>query len=292
MSYLQLIPPHCAYDRHFNYVHDRDYPTTPRQVAGAYTLINQFCDYYSHALLTHNSAMKFLSRYCVDDPLLLQEFGIGFSDRTLGKQLPASDTVEGDLLRGNLQRIGFLTAHGGETLRGCITYPFKNDKGDVVEIYGERFTRWLRANSPRTIIWSLESAGLFNAEALLTFKEVILCATPLEALMFMRAGFYNVVFTMGMRGFSVEQLMDLQCTGVQRVLVAFEHSPKGDQATCQISQALTVSGIECLNVAFPDGAGAKTLVPSRGLNALRFVVQGARPVTQSYEAIRRMGYDF
>ena len=291
MNFPQLVPPHCAFNSNFSYVHDRGFPVSSGPKEGTYELINHFNAYYVDALLANQKAREFLAKFYVDDPVMLQEFSIGFSDRTLGKQLPSSKSVEGDLLRGSLQRTGFFTAHGGETLRGCVTFPFKNGKGDVVEIYGERFTRWLRPESSSEVIWSLEQAGVFNAEALLTYKEIILCATPLEALMFIRAGFINVVATMGMRGFTTEQLNDLVCAGVNRVLVAFESAPKGEQATCLVSQALNASAIECLKMTFPKGSGARQLVPARGLEALRFVVQSARPCRQSYEAIWRGYYD-
>ncbi|MAY42511.1 MULTISPECIES: hypothetical protein [unclassified Neptuniibacter] len=291
MSFPQLVPPHCAINQNLGSLHERDFYTPFESRSGVYELINQLNAYYGNTLLGHEKAMAFLGRFHIDDQDLLQEFSVGFSDRTLGKQLPASDTVEGELLRGKLQRMGFFTAFGGESLRGCLTFPFKDNKGDIVEIYGERFTRWLRFGTPNEVIWSLENGGLFNSEAILSYKEIILCATPLEALMFVRAGFHNVVATMGSRGFTVEQLDDLVCAGVARVLIAFESAPKADQSSYLVSQALNESGIECLKVAFPAGCGARDLVPSRGLDMLRFVIQGARPCCQSYEAIRSSSYD-
>lgn len=292
MNFPQLVPPHCAYNANFNFVHDRDFPDSVGKSDDSGELINQISTYYADALPANSKAMEFLGQYHIDDIGLLGSLGVGFSDRTLGKQLPSSDTMEGELLRGMLQRMGLFTAYGGETLRGCLTFPFKDGKGDVVEIFGERFTRWLRPGNPREVIWSLENGGLFNTEAVLNYEQLILCATPLEALMFIRAGFDNVVATMGLRGFTGEQLEELVCSGVSRVLVAFESSSSGDQASRLISQALNASGLECLRLTFPEGCGARQLVPSRGLEALKFVVNGARPCRQSYEAIGRDYYGY
>ena len=69
------------------------------------------------------------------------EFQIGFSDRTLGKQLPSKDIREGRDVRKSLKEAGLYKKNGPEALRGCVTVPLYDDAGNITGILGKRIER-------------------------------------------------------------------------------------------------------------------------------------------------------
>ena len=79
-------------------------------------------DYYAHHL--NDAAHTFLQNHCLsaDDRLR-----VGFSDRTLGKQIPAKALKFGRELRAKLKQAGILKASGHEALRGFVTVPLTDN---------------------------------------------------------------------------------------------------------------------------------------------------------------------
>lgn len=253
--------------------------------------INQTFSDYAYTLAGSEVARTFLSNHGVNDMALLERLGIGFSDRSLGERLPKRRTLEGDYIRGVLQRYELIRATGGEAFRGALTFPYLDENGDVTGAYGWRPGRWLRPGTPRELYWSRQPECLFNLDAIWGFQEVILCANAFEAVILMSAGKLNVVATLGPRGFSEEQLLSLEAAGVSRVTIAFGNTDEENRAARLIAQALEFAGIESSKLTFPEGMNARTLVCSRGSEALRFVLNGARRCRQTYEnLVEDLGY--
>ncbi len=66
---------------------------------------------------------------------------IGLCNRTFGRQLPSSRTLEGGAIRGLLQRCGLFTPTGGELFRGCIVFPYRDVDGHFIRADGYRYGR-------------------------------------------------------------------------------------------------------------------------------------------------------
>ncbi|WKD51041.1 toprim domain-containing protein [Microbulbifer spongiae] len=253
------------------------------------TLIDQVFAYYQEALFYNPRALDFLRQLGIEDAELLKRLGIGFADRTLGKQLPLGRTKAGALIRGNLQRLGMFVGSGGEFFRGTLVFPNRNEHGEITEAYGERITPRLRPGTLYHLYWSVQSAGFYNVRALHQFQEIILCKNPLEALILLSAGYRNVVATLGLRGFGTEHLEALAGSRARSVTIAFDGTVKGDQTSRLVAQALSTCGVECSRLAFPAGMDLKGYVLEHGTEALRFLVSGAQPCAQTYEALREDG---
>lgn len=253
------------------------------------TLIDQIFAYYQETLFCNPQALGFLGQLGIDDAELLKQLGVGFVDRTLGKQLPSGRTRSGALIRGNLQRLGLFVGSGGEFFRGALVFPIRNQCGEITEAYGERITPRLRPGTPYHLYWSLQSAGFYSAQALHQHQEMILCKNPLDALILLSAGYRNVVATLGLRGFGTEHLEAIAGSRVRRVTLAFDGTVNGHQTSRLVAQALSTCGIGCSRLAFPAGMDLKGYVLAQGTEALRFLVRGAQPCSQTYEALREDG---
>lgn len=249
------------------------------------TQVNQIFEYYRDTSLLEERVYRFLVNHSLYQPGILTAFAVGFSDRTLGRQLPCGKTDEGLYQRGRLQQIGLLLGTGGEFFRGALVFPFKDTEGNVMAAYGQRITRWLRAGTGYHLYWSLGGNGLFNQVALIAHQDIILCKNPLEAMTLLCAGYSNVVATMGLRGFSSEQLDQLMACGTRRVTLAFDHSVEGDEAASLVAQALDAFGIECHRLILPQGMDVNTYRVTHDAEALRFLVNSSRPFQASVDQL-------
>lgn len=66
----------------------------------------------------------------------------------LGLRLPAKNRKAGADIRGRLQRLGVIRESGHEHFNGSLTVPIFNPDGQVMEMYGRKVTRALRAGTP------------------------------------------------------------------------------------------------------------------------------------------------
>ena len=84
-------------------------------------------DYYARHL--NDAAHSFLAKNCLsaDDSLR-----VGFSDRTLGKQIPVKQLKAGRDIRAKLKQHGILKASGHESLRGFVTVPLTDLEGNIL----------------------------------------------------------------------------------------------------------------------------------------------------------------
>ena len=67
-----------------------------------------------------------------------QSLRIGFSDRSLGSQLPSNQVRHGKEIRTKLETLGIYKANGREALRGYVTIPLLNEQGAVAGIHALR----------------------------------------------------------------------------------------------------------------------------------------------------------
>lgn len=86
-------------------------------------LLNTVVGYYAETLATHDEAQAFLARRKVDHPEAVEQFRLGFADRTLGYRLPHSQVQAGKEIRSRLQKLGVLRATGHEHFRGSLVIP-------------------------------------------------------------------------------------------------------------------------------------------------------------------------
>jgi hypothetical protein len=183
-------------------------------------------DYYVTCL--HEKAQAFLSKHAICDDAALR---VGFADRTLGNQLPSARLKSGRELRALLQQAGILKENGRELFRGHVTVPLTNRLGETTGIYGLRLDV-LPGQQPETTIGN----GLFNAAALTTFDEIIVCKDVIDAWTFYAAGHNNAIAAQGI------VLGGEDFAAVNRVLLA------DPDIVCD-----PFAGVERLRINFPEG---------------------------------------
>ena len=219
-------------------------------------LLVQVIDFYHQTLLQSPEALAYLQRRGVGSQEAIDTFKLGFANRTLGYRLPDKTRVQGAVLRGQLQRIGVLRTSGHEHFTGSIVIPVISPNAEVTEAYGRKITPNLRDGTPLHLYLPGPHRGVWNAAALGTSKEVILCEALIDALTFWCAGYRNVTASYGVEGFTADHLAAFKGSGIERVLIAYDRDDAGDRAAEKLAQQLMGGGLDCYRILFPKGMDA------------------------------------
>ncbi|MGA7829921.1 MAG: CHC2 zinc finger domain-containing protein [Terracidiphilus sp.] len=219
-------------------------------------LLLQTVEYYSRTLKQSPEALKYLASRGLQSSEIVDRFKLGFANRTLGYGLEGKNRVAGAEMRGRLQRLGILRESGHEHFNGSIVIPVFNASGEVVEMYGRKITARLREGTPLHLYLPGEHRGVWNEEALIASKEIILCEALIDALTFWVAGFRNVTASYGVNGFTADHRAAFEKHGTERVYIAYDHDEAGDKAAAKLAEELIEMGIECFRVEFPKGMDA------------------------------------
>ena len=159
-------------------------------------------------------------------------------------------------MRGRLQRLGIYRESGHEHFNGSLVVPVVNPAGDVMEMYGRKITPNLREGTPNHLYLPGEHRGVWNEEALIASKDVILCEALIDALTFWAAGFRNVTASYGTNGFTADHRAAFERHGTRRVYIAYDRDEAGDKAAAALADELIGLGIEFFRVEFPKGMDA------------------------------------
>ncbi|CAG7856536.1 hypothetical protein MCAMS1_01058 [biofilm metagenome] len=251
-STVPKLPPPVAFD-------------TDNQV-----LLNQVVDYYHATLKTAPEALAYLeSRGLTGEPLALAiaTFKLGYANRTLGLRLPEKNRVAGADIRSRLQAIGIYRESGHEHFNGSLIIPIFDESGNVVEVYGRKVNDNLRAGTPKHLYLPGQHRGIWNINALVESKEVILCEALIDALTFWCAGYRNVTSCYGIEGFTDEMLEAFTRYGINRILIAFDRDGGGERGAAKVAEKLMETGIECFRVRFPQGLDANSYAVQQGKTA-------------------------
>src|ERR1019366_6251780 len=187
---------------------------------------------------------------------MVERFRLGFANRTLGLRLPAKNRAAGAVLRGRLEELGIYRESGHEHFNGSLVIPIINPAGDVMGMYGRKITPNLREGTPLHLYLKGEHRGVWNEEALIASKEIILCEALIDALTFWAAGFRNVTASYGVNGFTADHRAAFEKHGTERVYIAYDRDEAGNKAAAKLAEELMEMGVECFRVEFPKGMDA------------------------------------
>jgi DNA primase len=218
-------------------------------------LMLQVVDYYSRALKQSPEALKYLAGRGLTSPEIIDRFKLGFANRTLGYGLEAKNRAGGAAVRGRLQQLGIYRESGHEHFNGSLVIPVFSS-GEVVEMYGRKITPNLREGTPNHLYLPGEHRGVWNEEALIASKEIILCEALIDALTLWVAGFRNVTASYGVNGFTRDHKAAFEKHGTERVYIAYDRDEAGDNAAAKLAAGLMELGIDCYRVEFPKGMDA------------------------------------
>ena len=131
----------------------------------------------------------------------------------------------------------------------------------------------------RRIITYLPGAhrGVWNEEALIASKDIILCEALIDALTFWVAGYRQVTASYGVNGFTEDHRRAFKKHGTERVYIAYDRDDAGDSAAAKLAEELMGIGIECFRVQFPKGMDANeyALKTQPAAKALGVLLTGA-----------------
>jgi hypothetical protein len=123
-------------------------------------------------------------------------------------------------------------------------------------MYGRKITPNLREGTPNHLYLPGGHRGVWNEEALIASKEIILCESLIDALTFWVAGFRNVTSSYGVNGFTADHKAAFEKHGTERVYIAYDRDDAGDKAAAKLAAELIEMGIECYRIEFPKGMDA------------------------------------
>jgi DNA primase catalytic core len=252
-------------------------------------LMMRVVDFYWRTLKAEPEAMKYLAGRGITSSEAIDRFKLGYANRALGRRLPAKNRAPGAAIRGRLEELGiFRKSSGHEHFNGSLVIPIITPAGEVVEMYGRKITRMsaLRDGTPAHLYLPGEHRGVWNEEALIASKEIILCEALIDALTFWSAGNRNVTASYGTNGFTADHKAAFEKHGTERVYIAYDNDEAGNKSAAKLAGELIEMGIECFRVEFPKNVDAneyaRTTQPATKLfgvllNRASWLGKGKRP---------------
>ena len=134
-------------------------------------LVEQVFAHYEQAFQLNKNVNAFVGKSSRIPQTLKSAESIGVCDRTLGRQIPKSNTLAGGTTRGLLKQIGLLTATGGELFRGCVVFPSRNSEGQIIAATGIRYGKRIRRYDRTLIEWRFRSAKKMRQVVLSRARE-------------------------------------------------------------------------------------------------------------------------
>ncbi len=242
-------------------------------------LLAQVAGYYQRTLKNSQEALDYLRGRGITNGQALDQFRIGYADRTLGAALPSKDSRAGRDIRGRLQALGLFRASGHEHFSGCVVFPVlaADGTGQVVDIYGKKtLGKRLRKGTPLDMFLGSERHGVWNVEVFGATEEIILCPSLFDALTFWSHGYRNVTCLFGPDALTADHLAAFKEFKVKRVLTS----------CAGVCPQLLEAGLECYSLKFPFGMDANRYAlqvnePAHALGGVlrkaEWVGKGAQP---------------
>jgi DNA primase catalytic core len=262
--------------------------------AGDQAVLGIVVSYYHETLKNSPQAQQYLIQRGLQSSEMVQQFRLGYSNRTLTYRVPDKNRKQGEEQRGRLENLGILRRSGHEHFNGSVVIPIFNLEGEVVEMYGRKITRALRENTPLHSYLSGPLRGVWNEEALVASKEIILCEALIDALTFWCAGYRHVTASYGVNGFTDDHRAAFRKHSTKKIYIAYDRDDAGERAAQSLAKELMAMGIECFRVQFPKGMDAneyalKTHPTTKALgvllNSAAWLGTGKRPTVAMSEPV-------
>jgi DNA primase catalytic core len=219
-------------------------------------LLRKIVGFYQDAFNQSPEAQRYLESRGLKSAEMVERFRLGFANRTLGLCLPAKTRSAGEAVRKRLEELGIYRKSGHEHFNGSLVIPVITPAGDVAEMYGRKINDHLREGTDYHLYLKGQHRGVWNEEALIASKEIILCEALIDALTFWAAGFRNVTASYGVNGFTADHRAAFAQHGTERVYIAYDNDEAGNKAAVKLAEELIETGIECFRVEFPKGIDA------------------------------------
>lgn len=226
-------------------------PTSLAANGDGQAALDQVITFYQQTLAQSPEALAYLAQRGLNDPALIEQFRLGFANRTLAHQLLNKNRQGGAELRGQLQAIGILRKTGHEHFNGSIVVPVINEQGLITEVYGRKVVQNLRKGTAKHLYLPGPHEGVWNESGLAESDEVILCEALIDAMTFWVHGFKNVTASYGTGGFTDYHLAAFKRHGIKRVLIAYDRDEAGNTAAEKLVEPLIEQGISVYRIEVP-----------------------------------------
>jgi hypothetical protein len=216
-------------------------------------LLAQVVEYYQRSLKNSTEALEYLRGRGITHGQAIEQFRIGYANRTLGLNLPDKNLKSGRELRARLEALNVFRAKTGhEHFNGCVVFPIFAPDGtrQIVDIYGSKIQGKrlkkdclldLHLNDQRRGVWNLEAFGGRGG-------EIIVCPSVFDALTFWCHGFRNVTSLFGNDAVTDDLLAAFKEFNIKRIMTSCEG----------ITPKLLEAGIDCFLLKFPTGLDANS----------------------------------
>lgn len=218
---------------------------------------------------------------------LISEFRLGFADRSLCRNYGRDKGRQSDLVRGAWQRLGILKPSGYQYFHGDVVFPLLDSDKRILGAYGRRVSPENRSGDIYHHHWFYQKATFFNRQVLGQYDQVVLCKSPLEALVLISAGISNVVSMMGLFSFGHAHLDELEKHQPSEVVLAFDNSDSGNHVAGLVAQSLSAVGLKCSRLSLPKNQDIGRLARREDdlIGLFRTLLNEALPFDQSYDNI-------
>ena len=216
-------------------------------------LLHQVVEFYHGTLKESPEAIAYLESRGLHSIELIDQFKLGYANRSLAYRLPEKNRKQGAEIRGQLQDIGILRKSGHEHFNGSIVVPVINDQKHITEVYGRKINDNLRKGTAYHLYLPEAHAGVWNIQSLAASQEIILCEALIDAMTFWVHGFKNVTASYGTSGFTPDLLAAFKQHNIKRVLIAYDRDEAGNSAAEALAKKLTDEGIDCYRINLPKG---------------------------------------
>jgi DNA primase len=243
-------------------------------------LLNQVTGFYHQTLYRDPAALEYLAKRGIKSEEAIRTFQIGYANRTLTYAVSAQ-------VREELKAAGIFRESGHEHFSGSVVIPILDENGNAVEMYGRKVVQHLRKGTPLHLYLPGPHRGIWNRQAFKASKEIILCEALIDALTFWVNGFRNVTASYGVSGFTLELEEAFNLFATEKVYVAYDNDPAGNQAALALAAKLSQAGLDVYRINFPAGldANAFALKEQDPAAALKELIDQATPIRLAVQQI-------
>jgi DNA primase catalytic core len=219
-------------------------PTSPPRPANAAELLQRVAAFYARTLTKDRAGLEYLKTRRLDDPAMLEAFGVGYCNGTMRRALPK----DGEVI-GQLQALGILNEKGNECFYGRVTVPIHDAAGNVCGLYGRRLTD----DQPKHLYLRGEHRGVCNGVTAKTTQSLIVTEAIFDAMSLWTAGFRNVIPMYGKDGWTAVHDQLVHDNGVTEIILALDNDGPSRKAADALQTKLAGQVKVVHRVEWPEG---------------------------------------
>lgn len=206
-------------------------------------LLDEISTLYHQNFLQNAKAREYLINRGIKDTSLFNRFKIGYSDGgSLKKVIPE----KGDMVE-QLQSLGILNDSGNESFYKCVTFPIKNGSERIVGMFGRSIEgdrkHYLKGNHK----------GIWNSEAALAYKTILLTESIIDALSVLQLGILNVIPIYGTNGLTEHHLKLFENCRTEEIILCMDNDAAGNKAIEKHQELLSLKGFKLSYIQLPQG---------------------------------------